>query len=53
MTWQGNNVMGSQQFVCIFSGNGRLSGKGRVEINKTNFINNVIKNLVLKKFGKI
>jgi hypothetical protein len=37
ITWQGNNVFGSQEFVTIFSGNGKLSGKGRMFITKENF----------------
>ena len=37
ITWQGNNVFGSQEFVTLFSGNGKLSGKGRLFINKDNF----------------
>ncbi len=36
ITWQGNNVMGNSQFVTIFSGNGNLSGKGRMFLTQSN-----------------
>lgn len=39
LTWQSNNVSGSQQFVTILSQYGKLSGKGSIFITEDNFIN--------------
>lgn len=38
VTWQSNNVSGSQQFVTILSQYGKLTGKGSQFITKSNFI---------------
>ena len=42
ITWQSNNVEGSQQFVTLFSGAGSLSGKGNQSITKSNFNKSII-----------
>lgn len=42
ITWQSNNVSGSQQFVTAFSEAGSLSGKGNQFITKSNYIKSIM-----------
>jgi hypothetical protein len=42
ITWQSNNVSGSQQFVTAFSEAGSLSGKGSQFITKTNYEKSIL-----------
>lgn len=42
ITWQSNNVSGSQQFVTMFSGAGVLSGKGSLFVTESNYFKSIL-----------